>query len=74
MLERTKVENASLEGLLEKLTIENERNETSYVTPNREDYFELLNAALNGKLDGVVSVGRSGIYLNKCLIHPPADA
>jgi len=74
MLVRTKAENASLEGLLEKLTIENERNETSYVTPNREDYFELLNAALNGKLDGVVSVGRSGIYLNKCLIHPPADA
>ena len=74
MLVRTKAENASLEGLLEKLTVENERNETSYVTPNREDYFELLNAALNGKLDGVVSVGRSGIYLNKCLIHPPADA
>ena len=74
MLVRTKEENASLKGLLEKLTIENERNETSYVTPNREDYFELLNAALNGKLDGVVSVGRSGIYLNKCLIHPPSDA
>ena len=74
MLVRTKTENVSLKGLLEKLTIENERNETSYVTPNREDYFELLNAALNGKLDGVVSVGRSGIYLNKCLIHPPSDA
>lgn len=74
MLTRTTNDNVSLDGLLKKLALTEERFETSYETPNREDYMTIVNAALNGKLDGVVSVGRSGIYLNKCLIHPPADA
>ncbi len=74
MLTRTTNDNVALTGLLEKLAIKDERFEVSYETQTRADYVELLNAALSGKLDGVVSVGRSGIYLNKCLIHPPADA
>ena len=74
MLTNTNNEEGSLNGILEKLAVKEEPFEVSYVTPTREDYLELLDAALNGRLDGVVSVGRSGIYLNKCLIHPPADA
>ena len=74
MLTKTTNDNVSLNRLLEKLAIKDERFEVSYETPTRADYVALVDAALSGKLDGVVSVGRSGIYLNKCLIHPPADA
>ncbi len=73
MLTGTKVDNTSLNGLLDKLAVRDEFFEISYETPTREDYMALVDAALKGKLEGVVSVGRSGIYLNKRLIHPPAE-
>ena len=60
--------------LLERLLIRNDQFDTFYETSTREDYQTLVDAALAGKLDGIVSVGRSGIYLNKCLIHPPTEA
>jgi hypothetical protein len=59
--------------LLERLSVRNDEFDTFYETRSREDYQTLVDAALAGKLDGIVSVGRSGIYLNKCLIHPPTD-
>jgi hypothetical protein len=59
--------------LLERLTVRNDQFDTFYETQTREDYQALVDAALAGKLDGIVSVGRSGIYLNKCLIHPPTE-
>ena len=59
--------------LLERLSVRNDQFDTFYETPTREDYKTLVDAALAGKLEGIVSVGRSGIYLNKCLIHPPTD-
>ena len=59
--------------LLESLTVRNDQFATFYETRTREDYHALLDAALAGKLEGIVSVGRSGIYLNKCLIHPPTE-
>ena len=68
-----KLENPFSE-LLERLSVRNDQFYTFYETQTREDYQTLVDAALAGKLDGIVSVGRSGIYLNKCLIHPPTDA
>jgi hypothetical protein len=59
--------------LLERLSVRNDEFDTFYETPTREDYQTLVDAALAGKLDGIISVGRSGIYLNKCLIHPPTE-
>ena len=60
--------------ILERLTVRNDQFDTFYEASSREDYQTLVDAALAGKLDGIVSVGRSGIYLNKCLIHPPSEA
>ena len=59
--------------LLERLTVRNDQFDTFYEASTREDYQALVDAALAGKLDGIISVGRSGIYLNKCLIHPPSE-
>ena|SRR5436190_15509353 len=69
-----KLKDAHFSDLFERLSVKNDRFDTFYETSTREDYKALVDAALNGKLDGIVSVGRSGIYLNKCLIHPPTDA
>ena len=69
-----KLKDAHFSDLFERLSVKNDRFDTFYETSSREDYLKLIDAALNGKLDGIVSVGRSGIYLNKCLIHPPTDA
>ena len=59
--------------ILERLSISEEPYYQSYKTSSQEDYKVLVEQALNGRLDGVVSVGRSGIYLNEMLITPPAD-
>ena len=67
-----KLENPFSE-LLERLTVRNDQFDTFYEASTRDDYQILVEAALAGKLDGIVSIGRSGIYLNKCPIHPPAE-
>lgn len=69
-----KLEKTAFSDLLERLSVRNDQFDTFYETQTRDEYHTLVNAALDGKLDGIVSVGRSGIYLNKCLIHPPAEA
>ena len=59
--------------LLERLTVRNDQFDMFYEASTRADYQTLVDAALAGKLDGIITVGRSGIYLNKCLIHPPSE-
>ena len=66
--------NPPLERILERLAISDEPYCQSYRTSSKEDYKLIVEEALNGRLDGIVSVGRSGIYLNELLISPPADA
>ena len=63
-----------LAQILERLSISEEPYYQSYKTSSPEDYKVLVEQALNGRLDGVVSVGRSGIYFNQLLITPPSDA
>ena len=74
MLTRTTQTSPTLNQILERLSITEGSYYQSYRTASPEDYKLLLEEALKGRLDGVVSVGRSGIYLNELLITPPADA
>ena len=74
MLTGVKKAKASIEGIIGRLSVKQDQFNTFYETPTREDYFTLVDAALDGRLDGVVSVGRSGVYFNECLINPPAEA
>ena len=74
MLTRTAQSSPALSQILERLSISEEPYYQSYKTSSPEDYKLLVEEALNGRLDGVVSVGRSGIYFNKLLITPPTDA
>jgi hypothetical protein len=74
MLTRTTETKTALNEILESLSITEEPYYQSYKTTSPEDYKFLVREALNGRLDGVVSVGRSGIYLNELLITPPTDA
>jgi len=69
-----KLEETAFTGPLERLSLRNVPFDSFYEARTREDYHVLVDGALAGKLDNVVSVGRSGIYFNKCVIHPPADA
>jgi hypothetical protein len=74
MLTRTTETKMTLNEILEGLSITEEPYKQSNKTSSPEDYKFLVQEALNGRLDGVVSVGRSGIYLNELLITPPTDA
>jgi hypothetical protein len=62
-----------LDQILKSLSISEEPFFQSYRTSSLEDYKVLVEQALNGQLEGIVTVGRSGIYLNDALISPPAD-
>ena len=73
MLTRTTETKMVLNEILESLSIAEEPHNQYYKTSSAEDYKLLVREALNGRLDGVVSVGRSGIYLNELLITPPTD-
>jgi len=63
----------SFSGIIDALSVVEVYPDTFYVASSPEDYRRLVRAALDGELDGVVSVGRSGIYLNRLLINPPGD-
>lgn len=65
--------NPSVKDIVANLRLTEDRFDASYQTPNDEQYRILIDAALSGKLDGVVSIGRSGIYMNKLRINPPSD-
>ena len=74
MLTGVKKAKASIDGIIGRLAVKQDQFNTFYETPTREEYFTLVDAALDGQLDGVVSVGRSGVYFKECLISPPAEA
>jgi len=71
---RTTQSRAAVNRILEHLSISEEPYYQSYRTSSTEDYKFLVEEALKGQLDGMVSVGRSGIYFNELLIAPPTDA
>ena len=74
MLENGNNSDRSLSGILSSLSIKEEADGSYYQTRNREDYEMLLRAALAGKIpEEHLSVGRSGIYLNKLRVNPPSE-
>jgi hypothetical protein len=73
MLENLNNSDTSLDGILESLSIREEAHDSFYQTRSREDYEVLLQAALHGEVPDHVSVGRSGIYLNKVRVAPPSE-
>jgi hypothetical protein len=74
MLENIDSFDRSLDGILESLSIKEEPHGSFYQTRSREDYEKLLHAALSGEIqDDQISVGRSGIYINKIRVSPPSE-
>jgi hypothetical protein len=73
MLDNSKTPDKTLNEILETLSVKEDPFDTIYETQSREDYDRLLDAALNGNLDGHVSVGHSAIYRNKLRITPPSE-
>jgi hypothetical protein len=73
MLDNTNKPDRTLNEILDSLSVEGEPYDTFYQTRSREDYDRLLSAALDGNLDGVISVGHTAIYRNKLRVNPPSD-
>jgi ATP-dependent DNA ligase len=73
MLDNSNKSNRTLDEILESLSVKEETYDTFYQTRSREDYDLLLNAALNGNLEGVISVGHSAIYRDKIRVSPPSE-
>ena len=73
MLENTNKSDRRLSEILESLLVREEAYDTFYQTRSREDYDTLLNAALNGHVEGGISVGHSAIYINKLRVSPPVE-
>ena len=63
----------NLNEILESLSVNEGIYDTFYQTRSREDYDTLLDAALNGNLEGLISVGHTAIYHNNFKITPPTD-
>jgi hypothetical protein len=62
-----------LNEILDSLSVKEEPYDTVYLTRSREDYDKLLDAALNGSLEGVIAVGHTAIYRNKLKVNPPTE-
>jgi len=60
----------SISEIVENLSFKEDRYEPTYRTASEEQYRTLIHAALNGRLEGVVSVGRSGIFLKNHRNNP----
>jgi hypothetical protein len=73
MLENSNKPNRPLNEILESLLVKEESYDTHYQTRTREDYDRLVDAALNGNLEGVISVGHSAIYRDKLRVTPPSE-
>jgi hypothetical protein len=73
MLENSNKPNRTLNEILESLLVKEESYDTHYQTRTREDYDRLVDAALNGNLEGVISVGHSAIYRDKLRVTPPSE-
>ena len=72
MLDNSNKSNKTLNEIIESLMVKEEPYDTIYQTRSREDYDRLLDAALNGNLEGLISVGHSAIYRNKLRVTPPS--
>lgn len=73
MLDNTNKAERTLNEILESLSVREEPYDTFYQTRNREDYDMLLDAALNGDLEGLIAVGHTAIYRNKLRVNPPME-
>ena len=73
MLDNAKKPERTLNEILESLRVKDEAYDTFYETRSREDYDTLLDAALNGNLEGVIAVGHTAIYRNKLRVTPPVE-
>ena len=73
MFDRVIESEKSLVEIIESLSIKEEAYDTFYQTRSREDYDRLLDAALSGSLEGVISVGHSAIYRDKLRVAPPSE-
>lgn len=62
-----------MNDILESLSVKEEPYDTFYQTRSREDYDMLLEAALNGNLEGVIAVGHTAIYRDKLRVNPPSE-
>ncbi len=63
----------NLNEIIDSLSIKEDAYDTFYQTRNREDYDRLLDAALSGDLDGLISVGHTAIYRDKLRVSPPSE-
>jgi hypothetical protein len=73
MLDNSKKPERTLNEILESLSVKEEPYDTFYQTRSREDYDTLLDAALNGNLEGVIAVGHTAIYRDKLRVNPPSE-
>ena len=73
MLNNSNKPERTLNEILESLSVKEEAYDTFYQTRSREDYDKLLDAALNGSLEGVISVGHTAIYRDKLRVTPPTE-
>jgi hypothetical protein len=73
MLDNSKKPERTLNDILESLSVKEEPYDTFYQTRSREDYDTLLDAALNGSLEGVIAVGHTAIYRDKLRVNPPSE-
>ena len=73
MLNNTGKSERRLDEILESLSVNEGAYDTFYETQTREDYDLLLDAALNGGLEGLVAVGHTAIYRNNFKITPPSE-
>ena len=73
MLDNLNKPNRTLNEILDSLSVKEETYDTFYQTRSREDYDTLLEAALRGNLEGVISVGHAAIYRDKLRVTPPSE-
>ena len=73
MLHNANKPERTLNEILESLSVKEESYDTFYQTRSREDYDKLVDAALNGSLDGVIAVGHTAIYRDKLRVNPPSE-
>jgi len=62
-----------LNEILDSLMVKENSYDVFYQTRSREDYDRLLHAALDGSLEGDISVGHTAIYRNQLRVTPPSE-
>ena len=73
MLDNSNKPDKTLDEIVESLLVKEEQYDTIYQTRSREDYDRLLEAALGGNLEGVISVGHTAIYRDNFRVSPPLE-